>query len=996
MARLTEAEVWTTWAFGGGTRVTLLVGLGDGEVVRKVDGERRLTCTIARGNLEAASGTEERDLANAFAEVLPGRVLRLNYDDASWQEWWISDVNDGSGSAEAQVVALGLSGALNKGRPLALIDSEGRATFRFDAVGLTPADHFAGYILPALVANGMTFVEAGTFTPTGKLTLPYNATKPWAAIRQLAAATGCEIDITRDDGTSKYKIHLVTQVGAGLTGPRLAYRENASFRRFRSAIGQMTRGYGVAEDGATIGDGIWVVSSKSSNDLGLADPAGGPGPVGFANQLNGLYLESADQATRVAISASTTGQVVTVSSAAAFTIGDRVRLRADSAGTRLLSLDDPASVTAYGVLADVVVREDISSATNLIPNPDQSAWTGGASVAADGYAAVGTPTITRTTTAAHRDTSPYSARVQTTADGHGYTSPSFAIKPTNLEGLLSAFVNFKLVSGQVRVELVITDGTSTWILPDGVAQKAVTNETGFFRARGVAGVPLLSYAPTSARIRVVQEGAGTAEFYFDSTQATMTGNQRPLVIGSGPTALHQAVNAELAVRGVIGVRYEGGVADFYRADATNYPYAQFVLGATHSILDPTLGVVDGTRVLELGESLFNQLQTRVVLSSRAEDLSSIAARAVTTRLAPATLDFAGAGDARIVTDGIVSGSTGFSSATAGFTTGDVGKSIWVFGGGVSGAVLKSRINSRSSVSVVVMANAASVSASALTAIIGSADAVATLAAAIGGQRAGAAFVNEGGTLTNAVKDAASRPVDGMFSKVSSGDPDTFDGVADGSTYIKVIPFLTIKADQNSVTTTTVVVDVVVSDPSGGADPSIAHNGGGAVSGSNPYTVARPAAGAGPLLVTFTASKTGRVSQSTSVQVPEQAPTAGTVPPSIDTFYDSAINLGTNEITLESAVSNPPSGATYDVRYRWVARDSAGVMIQEGLGTLSGITFPYTWALGSLGGGTADLMDKGDPGWGFLELYLQCRMKNASSLVVATKDATINTYAKYIP
>jgi hypothetical protein len=994
MAKLTGAEVWTTWAYGGGVRKALVVGLGDGESVRKVDGERRLTCTVARGNPEAAEGTAEKDLANVFAEILPGRVLRLNYDDSTWQEWWISEVNDASGSAEAQLVCLGLSGALDKCRPLALIDSEGRATFRFDAVGLTPASHFSDYILPAIAAGGLSFVEAGTFTPTGKLTLPYNGTKPWAAIRQLAAATGCEIDITRDDGTSKYKVHLVTQVGSGLTGPRLAYRENAAIIRTRSAIRQMNRGYGVAEDGATIGDGIWVISSKSGNDLGLADPAGGPGPVGFANQLNGLYLEAANQTTRVAISASTTAQVVTVSSAAAFTIGDRVRLRADSAGTRLLSLDDPASVAAYGILADTVLREDISSATNLIPNPEQSAWAGASSDPADGWAKVGTPTVTRTTTAAHRETGPYSARVQTTTDGHGYTSPSFPIRATSLEGLFSGYVNFKLVSGQVRVELVVTDGSSTWILPDGITQKAVTSETGFFRPRGVAGVPLLTYAPTSARIRVVQEGSGAAEFYVDAAQGTMTGNQRPLVVGSGPTALHQAVNAELAVRGGIGVRYEATAADFFRADAVTYPYAQFILGATHSIVDPSLGVVDGTRVLELGESLFSQLQTRVVLSSRPEDLSSIAARTVTTRLAPATLDFAGAGDARVLNDVDVSASSnGMYSPSAGFTTGDIGKALWVFGAGTDGAVLKTRITARSSVTNITMNNTAAISASGLTAIFGTADSVATLAAAIGGQRAGAAFVDEAGKLTNAVKDAASRPVDGMFAKVTSSDPDTFDGVADGSTFIKVIPFLTIRWEQTGVSPTSVTGNIIAEDPSGGADPTVSHNGGLAVTdnGGGSYTIAKAASGDGELAVLFGATKTGRVAQYCTVLVPEQAAGGGTVPPSIDFLVGTGKSNASNYLTLEWGVSNEPASETYDLRWRWKTTLADGTVTYEDQGTYTSITSPYNWSASSL-----DILDKGGTDWEYLEVSFQLRMRNSSSTLVASIDALIADYGKYVP
>lgn len=989
MATLSHAELWSTWAYGGGTRLGLLLGLGDGEATRAIGAERRLTVEVAVGEADAASGTEARALADAYALVRPGRVLRLCYRDGTWQEWWISEVEDASGSPTAKLTCLGLSGAIAKCPAIALTDSDGRATLRFDAVELTPQQHLDTYIRDALDAGGLTFVDFGTVTPTGKVTLPYDATDPWRALQLLAEATACELDVTRDDGTSQYKVHIVPQVGAG-TGPRLRFGVNAAFRRTRSALSQVTRVTGVGADGATIGEAVWIVASVSGTTIGLADPAGGDGPIAFDDQLNGLYLEAQNRTTRTQITdSSASGQTVVVASATGFAVGDRVRVRATSTGERLTALEDPAAVAAFGVLAATVRRDDLPPTANLIPNADQATWTGPSSDPANGWQKVGTPTVTRTTTAAHVLTGAYSARVQTTTDGHGYATPSFPILPTTEQPYGSGFLQFKLVSGQVRVELVVTDGVTTWILPDGVRQKAVTKETGRFVSAGVSGIDLKELGVTSGRLRVVQEGAGAAEFYVDSAQATESGGQQPYVTGAGPTALWQACNARLLVASEGGIAYQVDAVDFYRADAANYPYHQFVLGATHALEDPVLGIVDGTRVLSLTERLWDQLATKLTLSSRPEDRLALQARRPVTRLAPEGFDFLGAGEARVVTDGQVSaGTTTFVSTAAGFTTAHIGRTLWVFGAGVDGAILKTRITARTSPTQVTMANAAAVTTTGLTAIVGAADAVATLAAAIGGQRAGSVVVNEAGKLAANANSSSGQVVDRLFEKPNSSDPDTFDSVTDGSTYLKVLPFLTIVADQDSVTDTAVIVDITVADPTGGAAPSISHNGGGAVTGSNPYTIARPTAGDGPRLVTFTASKTGRISQSVTVVAPEQVDAGSTPITVVQSLEAGAADTTNDDIDITWSVANPPAGGSYDLVIDCSLKDATGFPI-----TKASVTSPYTWDAAADG----VLFDpKGTLGAELMTLLFTLKVKNSSSAVVAQATVVAYAYGEYIP
>lgn len=1000
MARTRHVEVWTAWPFkAGAARVgSVILTARGGRTTRRVGGERQKTFQLPIGDNAAPDGSEAKAHADAFAAVLPNRVLRFVAVDGTFAEWLVLDVDDASsGDGLATVTCVGLSGALQRAPAIRLTDAEGRATFRFDGVGLTLAQHWSAYIAPRLAEVGLDFIELGTDETAGAKDVAYNGEDPWEAVKQLAATFGKELDISRDDGTSTYKVHFVTRVGSGLTGPRLAAAENASITRRRSVVPQRTRLDGIGADGCTIGDAVWIVASKATNVIGLADPAGGPGPILRDDQLNGLYLEAANRTTRVQVTDCVGGatQTVTLTSGSAFTIGDRVRFRADSAGTRIVSLEDPVEVATHGVLAGTHRREDIPETVNLVPNADMAIWTGGPSDPADGWAAVKTPTLTRTTDAQHVQSGGKSCRVQTNEDGEGLAGPLVTVQPTALQPYGAGCLNIKLVSGRIRIEMVATDGVSSWILPDGITQKAIPDlkALGVFRLDGVSGILLKDLGATAVRMRVVQDGTGTAEFYVDACQVTESGGQLPLVFGAGPTQLWQAVNDQLALVAPTSVRLEGRPVDFHRLDPAAHPDHRFLLGATHEVVVPRLGLVDGVRVLEITEEDDTEAQTELTLSSLPEDLRSLQVRRAAIRQAAVT-NAPILGGVRTITDAqMLAPDQMISPSQAGFTAADVGKTVWILGGGTNGTVLKTTIAALHSTSPTIrctLATSVQFQGSGMTAIIGTAEQVATIGAEIGGKRAGGLLENDTGRVRPSAKDWQDRAIDRFFAKVANSDSDWFDSILDGPTYIKVIPFLTIEAEQNSITPTTVVVDITATDPSGGAAPSIAHNGGGAVTGANPYTIARPSAGSGPLLVTFTASKTGRVSQTVVVTVPEQAPGGGTVPPSIDAFYVTGGQDNTNDtIPLAWSVSNPPSGATYDIAWdhngSW--RTAGGVATGVGGSPLDFNTATY---------GDADLVTKGTGGYETVVFQLQLRMKDSGGTIVATRDISITVFAKETP
>src|SRR5690606_36010920 len=86
------------------------------------------------------------------------------------------------------------------------------------------------------------------------------------------------------------------------------------------------------------------------------------------------------------------------------------------------------------------------------------------------------------------------------------------------------------------------------------------------------------------------------------------------------------VNTELALAAPTRVRYEGRAIDFHRLDAATYPDLELIPGVLHTVVDGSLGVVEGVRLLEIGWHLDRTGDTTIVLSSLPGDLRSLRER----------------------------------------------------------------------------------------------------------------------------------------------------------------------------------------------------------------------------------------------------------------------------------------------------------------------------------------------------------------------------------
>lgn len=614
MSRYAWTEIWTDLQCAGGSRLAKVpdvVALPD---MHRLSGDDGLTLT-----LPVSSPT--------WTYVRARRVARVVASDGSFEEWRILRIGKSRANGVQPATIECVSVLADLGRALVTrTEADGLTSISFEALQLTPSQHLSSFILPALAAQGMTWLSAGTIDPTTPRDLVYERLTPLAALQQIAELSTCELQIRRN-GTTGYYIDILTAIGA--SAPTFAARLGKNLIGVQwtdDASEQATRMYGSgeAEDGihATIAGARWVVAAVSGNDITLADPAGGAGPIGFDDQLNTLYLRKpAGTYTQITDSAEAT-QVATVASGSGLTMGDIVTIHASSSGADLTFLDAPSAIADYGIFSRVLDRPEIPGTINLLPNPALRAWSAGLP---DAWTILGSPTVTETTTAGRWQAGGKSARVQSSADGEGLEL-EVAVDPTTGRPYFTGSVSFYLASGRVRVQLVASDGVTTTLYPDGTNGQAYSTKVDVWDELIVAGIDLNEIGATTCAVRIVQDGSGTADFYVDAAQLTQTDQRQPFFDGAGPTALWQAVNEALRVDADPRVDIRVSLADLHAAHPTAFPNDALVLGGQVRVQDETLGIDVTTRIIEVGRDLARNMNTTVALSNRPEDLTDLLTR----------------------------------------------------------------------------------------------------------------------------------------------------------------------------------------------------------------------------------------------------------------------------------------------------------------------------------------------------------------------------------
>jgi hypothetical protein len=376
---------------------------------------------------------------------------------------------------------------------------------------------------------------------------------------------------------------------------------------------------------STMARAEWEVGLVSGNNVALVDPNGGAGPIQYDDQLNGMYLRKVDgnivEVTDTFVDSP--AQTVEVASVTGITAGDLIQFRANVSGDDLTSLTNPITVqdppTGYGEKVRVKDMPDLSGAKNVVPNPFQRDWSG---TLPDGWTAVGAPTLSKQTAAPYTALGGASIKAIATADGQGVLSPAGDVFPTEQRPFGSGYAEVWVVTGQVRVELVITTPTGTVIFPAATeATKATSSVRGQWdHGLGGSGFDLNELGATAVAVRVVQHGATAATFYVDAAQVSETHAQEPLVEGSGGTRLWQAANELLRTNSIPIVSYNVPLVDLEAIDSTVWAESALVVGGPVRIRDYVLNLDLATRILEVNRDYVDPDKTSIVISNKPDDL----------------------------------------------------------------------------------------------------------------------------------------------------------------------------------------------------------------------------------------------------------------------------------------------------------------------------------------------------------------------------------------
>lgn len=600
-------EVWSNLQAAGGSRLDTIPDALSASDIKRLTGEDLLELELPL-------------LSRAASSIVPQRVIRVAFDDESFDEWRIAtpDKEHAFGDSnrqrvQAHPVRFDL-GRVIVGRT----EADGSVWYDFEALQLSPTAHFNAFLAPALTAAGFTHFALGTVdTATPALVdVVYSHSSVLQVLLQLAQASGLELSIRRN-GTTQYLIDLVSAVGSSApTRHVLLGKDLEGITRTEDSSEQSTRVIprGADEDGfhATMAEARWRVAAITGSDVELEDPDGGEDPIAFDDQLNGLYVQKTNGSFTLITDTVLSTQTVTLASVAAMSVGDYVKIRADSAGGQLTYLEAPADKTAYGLITRVLDRPEVPSVVNLVKNPTLKDWSAGLPT---DWSAVATPTVTETTTANRWRTGGKSARVETNTDGEGIVSASMAVAPSTAKPYFAAYLALYLVSGRVRVELVTNAGL---VLPNGTTDgKSFSSETGTWIELGVSGLDLNALSATELTLRIVQDGAGTADFYVDAAQLTQTATHQVFMAGAGPNKLWAEANRALVNRSVPLVQIGLRMVDVHRFNPVLFPAAreEIVLGGAVRVKDARVSLDYSTRFVEIKRDLLRHGLTSVQLAN---------------------------------------------------------------------------------------------------------------------------------------------------------------------------------------------------------------------------------------------------------------------------------------------------------------------------------------------------------------------------------------------
>lgn len=358
MPAFVKIEFFDQLAAQGQTKLGALYpqDLASAKDVLAIDDQESLTFSFSR--------VSKFGLTRQIVPSLVGRTIAtVVWDDGSFDERRVSLIEDGRGvgglvtvTANPLILDLTEGADSSTGKGLVSQSSGCLRQTSFGVLGLTATQIWDTYIIPACPS----WVSRGTIDPTVAIPqLSWDRLTPQAlallvrdTLRKMNVP--CELRLRRN-GTTDYKLDLVTQIGSSATVPVLHPRTSlASIKRRVDTTDQATRLFVSGEaDPSTLagipGRARWTITNVASLTLTLADPNGGTGPIGMTNQWAGAWLVRVLTGRTFPVqSTNSANQTVTLLDVSTIVVGEFVefRLTEPETNARVIATPSPRYAVA--------------------------------------------------------------------------------------------------------------------------------------------------------------------------------------------------------------------------------------------------------------------------------------------------------------------------------------------------------------------------------------------------------------------------------------------------------------------------------------------------------------------------------------------------------------------------------------------------------------------------------------------------------------------------
>jgi hypothetical protein len=246
---------------------------------------------------------------------------------------------------------------------------------------VTPAELLTTLVLTNLMADRLDWLSLGTVDSDQLLTLGALTRLTRAqVVARLEQETGCTAVLRPlvPDGSTGFALDLLRDPAGSAATRLIAPHVMAdTISRTRDVAQSPSRVRPIDSAGRGMGLTVWAVDAINSLWVTLRDPSSAETrwPIRADGQCVGCRLQQADGTLHEITDSRASDGAVELNNTTGLTVGERVRLVADTAGAPVRVVDWPPLLTTRGIVESVQVATTEPLELNLAENPLFSNWT---------------------------------------------------------------------------------------------------------------------------------------------------------------------------------------------------------------------------------------------------------------------------------------------------------------------------------------------------------------------------------------------------------------------------------------------------------------------------------------------------------------------------------------------------------------------------------------------------------------------------------------------